>query len=63
MSPVLYNIYGDQLVEESLEEHYVTIGEKIKTSKFADDKAILVTTDEQLKKIMDKMREIGKCMK
>lgn len=58
LSPLLFNIYIEELMQEAMEdiEEGVKVGGRlIKALRFADDQAMLATTQEGLQKMMDKL--------
>uniref|UniRef100_A0A8D8XS53 Craniofacial development protein 2 n=1 Tax=Cacopsylla melanoneura TaxID=428564 RepID=A0A8D8XS53_9HEMI len=61
MSPVLFNLYAEKLMEEALEQSSgVSVGsEKIKSIKYADDQAVLAESEEDLQRMMENIHNAG----
>jgi retron-type reverse transcriptase len=58
LSPLLFNIYIEELIQEAMEETEEGIkvgGRLIKALRFADDQAMLATTQEGLQRMMDQL--------
>src|SRR6188768_2573554 len=63
LSPLLFNIYIEELIQEAMEEveEGVKVGGKlVKALRFADDQAMLATTQAGLQKMMDKLNLTSK---
>src|SRR5688572_33494243 len=66
LSPLLFNIYIEELIQEALEETEEGVkvgGRLIKALRFADDQAMLATTQAGLQKMMDKLNLTSKTYK
>ncbi|KAI5744232.1 hypothetical protein M8J76_000387 [Diaphorina citri] len=61
MSPALFNMYAEKLMEEALgESPGVKVGEeRIKSIKYADDQAVLAESEEELQRMMLNIQEAG----
>lgn len=61
MSPVLFNLYAEKLLEEALETSAgVKVGDhKIKNIKYADDQAVLAESEEELQSMLINIHEAG----
>ncbi|KAI5728388.1 hypothetical protein M8J77_014772 [Diaphorina citri] len=61
MSPALFNLYAEKLLEEALENSPgVRVGnEKIKNIKYADDQAVLAESEEELQRMLVNIHETG----
>ncbi|KAI5743600.1 hypothetical protein M8J77_020048 [Diaphorina citri] len=61
MSPALFNLYAEKLLEEALENSPgVRVGnEKIKNIKYADDQAVLAESEEELQRMLVNIHEAG----
>lgn len=61
MSPVLFNLYAEKLMEEALEQSSgVSVGsEKIKSIKYADDQAVLAESEVDLQRMMENIHNAG----
>ena len=58
LSPILFNIYAEAMMKESLEDLEDGIkvgGEIVKTIRFADDKAVVCSTKEGLQRMINKI--------
>ena len=63
LSPLLFNIYIEELIQEAMEEtdEGVKVGGRlIKALRFADDQSMLATTQAGLQKMMDKLNLTSK---
>ncbi|KAI5738445.1 hypothetical protein M8J77_007179 [Diaphorina citri] len=61
MSPALFNMYAEKLMEEALgESPGVKVGEeRVKSIKYADDQAVLAESEEELQRMMLNIQEAG----
>ena len=62
-SPVLFNIYSEAMIREAMEdtESGVKVGGKVvKSIRFADDKAIIASSEVGLQDLIDRLVESGK---
>ena len=58
LSPILFNIYAEAMMKESLEylEEGIKVGgEVVKTIRFADDKAVVCSTKEGLQRMISEI--------
>src|SRR6218665_1407542 len=62
LSPLLFNIYIEELIREALEdtEEGIKVGGKIiKALRFADDQAMLAGSEYDLQRMMDRLNRIS----
>ncbi|KAI5742530.1 hypothetical protein M8J77_008273 [Diaphorina citri] len=62
MSPSLFNLYAEKLLEEALRDTPgIQVGEEnVKNLKYADDQAVLATSERALQVMIDNINEAGK---
>ena len=62
LSPALFNIYGESLANEALENrgNLKVGGEVIKTIKYADDLAVMAHDESELQRMIDNLVNTGK---
>src|SRR3984885_9688321 len=63
LSPILFNLYIEELIREALQdtEEGIKVGGKmIKALRFADDQAMLANKEEDLQHMMDELNRISK---
>lgn len=62
MSPSLFNLYAEKLLEEALRDTPgIQVGEKhVKNLKYADDQAVLAKSERALQDMIDNINEAGK---
>ncbi|KAG1652521.1 Receptor-type tyrosine-protein phosphatase beta [Nymphon striatum] len=60
LSPILFNIYSEELIEEALidTEGVKINGESIKTIRYADDTAVVATSQLELQKMISRIHEM-----
>ncbi|KAG1714985.1 TBC1 domain family member 13 [Nymphon striatum] len=61
MSPVLFNIYGEAMIQDALHEMDVGVsigGRSVKAVRFADDTALVASSVSDLQMMMDKLNAI-----
>ena len=63
MSQILFNLYGEYITKEDLEElgDPKIGGQIIHTVKYTDDLVVLAKEEKVLQDIIDKLIEIGRC--
>jgi retron-type reverse transcriptase len=62
LSPLLFNIYIEELIREALEdtEEGIKVGGKlVKALRFADDQAMLAGREDELQKMMDRLNTVS----
>ena len=62
LSPILFNIYIEEIIRETLEEMEEGIkvgGRMVKALRFADDQAMLASSQEGLQRMMDHLNKIS----
>ena len=61
LSPTLFNIYAEKIMNEALEETegLKVGGESIKTIKYADDQAIIATSQRELEIMLQRVSRVG----
>ena len=62
LSPILFNIYAEAMMKESLEDLEDGIkvgGELVKTVRFADDKAVVCSTKEGLQRMINEINSVA----
>ena len=60
LSPVLFNIYGEMLIQEALQDQdggVVIGGRTVKSVRFADDTAILAKTEHELQLMLNNLND------
>ena len=60
LSPVLFNIYGEMLIQEALQDQdggVVIGGRTVKSVRFADDTAILAKTERELQLMLNNLND------
>ena len=63
LSPILFSIYVERMMLEamdSLEEGVLVGGELIRDVRFADDQAMLGSTESGLQKVMDRLNDTAR---
>jgi Reverse transcriptase (RNA-dependent DNA polymerase). len=61
MSPILFNLYGEHLMKEALDEVAdFKIGRIIDKVRFADDTAIIAKTQEELQDMVNRLVGTGR---
>jgi Reverse transcriptase (RNA-dependent DNA polymerase). len=62
MSPILFNLYGEYLMKETLAEvgHFKIGGRIINKVRFADDAALIAKTQEELQDMVNRLVDTGR---
>src|SRR5688572_26839360 len=62
LSPILFNIYIEEIIRETLEDMEEGIkvgGRMVKALRFADDQAMMASSQEGLQRMMDRLNTIS----
>lgn len=63
MSPILFSIYGEYIMRNSLtewEEGIVTDGERVNNLRYPDDRIIIAGTEEEMATILSRIETESK---